>query len=312
MKVVGLFPGQNSRHPDMIARLRRLTPVADTVLDAASDILGRDLRAHYEPANASMFACNRDVQVGVFLVSYILLKAIEAGGVQIVASAGLSLGEYTHLVHAGALRFEDALPLLTARGDAYDRSPHGLMVSVFPCDAAQVERVLAPGVEIGIHLASRHFVLSGAHAAVRTASARVEEEAYAQTRVIDHRLPMHSHLLRPVADEFRATLDGVQWHAPTLPYLANVDGQFAEPATKEGIVDSLYRHVFTGVRWSQSLRTLTGRFPGAAFVEIGPKSVLTDLFTREHRRIPAFPTDDADGSFAPFRQTLDALRSVTD
>ena len=158
MNLVYLFPGQNSRYPEMIAQLRKLTPLADAILDAASGILSRNLREHFRPENSDMFACNRDVQIGVFLASHILVKALEAQGIQANASAGLSLGEYSHLVHAGALRFEDALRLLVARGNAYDRAPQGVMTSVFPCDADQVESVLEGSVDIGIQLTRRNFV----------------------------------------------------------------------------------------------------------------------------------------------------------
>jgi [acyl-carrier-protein] S-malonyltransferase len=310
MKLVYMFPGQNSRYPQMIAQLRSLTPIAEDVLDEASDVLSRDLRAHFLPENAGMFDCNRDVQVGVFLASHILLKALEAEGIQAEASAGLSLGEYNHLVHTGALRFDDALPLLVARGDAYDHAPQGRMMSVFPCDVQQVESALEGSVDIGIQLTKRHFVLSGEHSAVEAAAARVEEEAYAQVRVIDSRLPMHSRIFRPAAEEFRSALDRVHWQAPKLPYAPNVDGCLVASPTADIIVDRLYRHVFTRVRWSHVVGAMVERFPGAAFVELGPKSVLHDLFSREYRNVRSFHTDDAEGGFAAFRPVVDALRNV--
>ncbi|HLQ77786.1 MAG TPA: acyltransferase domain-containing protein, partial [Terriglobia bacterium] len=188
MNLVYMFPGQNSRYPQAITQLRNLTSIADDIIDAASEILSQDLREHFRPENAAMFECNRDVQVGVFLASHILFKALEAEGIQADASVGLSLGEYNHLVHAGAIRFEDALRLLVARGNAYDRAPQGMMMSVFPCDGEQVARALAGAVDVGIQLTKRHIVLSGERGAVESAAARIEEEAYAQVRVIDSRL----------------------------------------------------------------------------------------------------------------------------
>jgi [acyl-carrier-protein] S-malonyltransferase len=308
MNVICVFPGQNSRYPDMIDRVRQVTPIADEILATASEVLSRDLRTHFEPANTAMFARNRDVQVGVFLASHILVTALEAEGIHAVASAGLSLGEYNHLVHAGALRFEDALRLLEARGDAYDRAPRGLMVSVFPCEAEHVEQALEGPVDIGLQLGRRHFVLSGERAAVETAAARLEEQTCAQVRTIDDALPMHSRVFRPAAEEFRTALDGVPWRTPRLPYLPNVDGRVVVPATRDAIVDRLYRHVFTRVRWSETVGTLVRSHPAAPLVEVGPKSILSDLFVRDYRGMRSFRTDDANGGFSVFRPAVDALR----
>src|SRR5437773_1861170 len=107
-----MFPGQNSRYPEMISRLQELLPFCGNLLEEASDVVSRNLQTHFQPENSNMFALNRDVQLGVFLANHILLRALEMEGVNADASAGLSLGEYNHLVHIGALRFDDAIRLL--------------------------------------------------------------------------------------------------------------------------------------------------------------------------------------------------------
>jgi [acyl-carrier-protein] S-malonyltransferase len=125
----------------MIARARTLCRAADEILARASETLGRDLVAH-PSRGAEAFACNQDVQVGVFLASHLHLTALEALGVRADRSLGLSLGEYNHLVHIGALGFEDALALVAARGAIYDRSPKGMMAAVFPLPLGDLEEVV--------------------------------------------------------------------------------------------------------------------------------------------------------------------------
>src|SRR5262249_16659079 len=141
MRLVYMFPGQNSRYPEMIDRLRTWDD-CQRILNNASDVLGRDLSKHYRAGNPAMFSHNRDVQIGVFLTTYVLSRRLAQEGLHSDASLGLSLGEYNHLVEIGALSFEDALQVLEARGRAYQDGPRGLMISVFPVDADQVRQAL--------------------------------------------------------------------------------------------------------------------------------------------------------------------------
>jgi [acyl-carrier-protein] S-malonyltransferase len=136
---VFIFPGQTSRYAEMIEKLTAYDAHCADILEEGSDILSRDLVQHYSAANPTIFARNRDVQLGVFLANHLHLKLLERTGIRSDWSLGLSLGEYNHLVHIGALSFEDALVLLEQRGQLYEAGPAGVMVSVFPVDAGAVE-----------------------------------------------------------------------------------------------------------------------------------------------------------------------------
>src|SRR5581483_10949012 len=104
MTLVFMFPGQNSRYPEMFDRLRSWRE-CEPILSHASDVLGRDLSKHFRSGNPEMFTHNRDVQVGVFLASYMFSRRLAEEGLRPDASLGLSLGEYNHLVEIGALSF---------------------------------------------------------------------------------------------------------------------------------------------------------------------------------------------------------------
>ena len=107
MTLVFTFPGQSSRDPEMVARAFAMAPdAASAVFAEASDVLGRDVVRHYTEGKGSRFATNRDIQLGVFLVNHVHLRALEDAGVSAEHSLGLSLGEYNHVVHIGALAFE--------------------------------------------------------------------------------------------------------------------------------------------------------------------------------------------------------------
>ncbi len=313
IKFVFLFPGQNSKYPAMLDRLRAVTPVTHRVLRKASRLLGRDLDSHYRADNPDIFSRNRDVQIGVFLTNFIYARALEDAGCRADASAGLSLGEYNHLVEIGALSFESALRLLDARGAAYDAAPQGCMKSVFPCQEQDVEEALIAGrqhgsVDVSIRLGKSHFVLGGDAPAVEASVVWLENEAYAQSRLVDPRLPMHASLFRPAGNAFKAALESVPWYVAHAPYLPNVDGEILGIPCADEIVDRLYRHVFSTVQWQRSIECLVRRFSGATFIEVGPKSVLYNLVSREYRSLDMFHVDGDDTAalFPAFRTRVAA------
>ncbi len=297
---VFLFPGQSSKDARVFERLARGAPTeTGATLARASERLGRDLAAHYAPGNASIFARNRDLQVGVFLANHVFLEILERAGVTAPLSAGLSLGEYNHLVHVGALDFEDALVLVDARGAAYDEGPEGSMAAVFPVDRADLDSVLerarAHGcIEIGNDNSPTQHVLTGAREAIAAAVTIVEDELYARAIVIEPRIPMHSSLFRPVAERFRAALSAARFFTPDLAYLPNVLGRFVEGPTPEVFRSLLERHVHEPVRFRESIELIAALHPDAAFVEVGPRSVLHDLLDRRWRKEPRFKTDGED------------------
>ena len=314
MTIVYMFPGQNSRYAQMIDRQREWNG-CERILRDASDVLGRDLSAHYRAENPNMFSHNRDAQVGVFLSAYIFGERLAEAGIRSDASLGLSLGEYNHLVDIGALSFASALRILEARGSAYENGPRGLMMSVLPCDAAQVQEALERTATLGsadlaIELSGKHFVISGETNAVQAAAAYLEEEAFAQARVIDSALPMHSRMFRPTADALLGALEKADWRPAQKAYLPNVDGELLMDAGVATFVNRLHRHVFSTVRWSRSLATIVERYPNAILVEVGPKCVLYNLVRREYKHLTCFRTDDPESADPLLLNTVQRLQET--
>lgn len=296
-----MFPGQSSRYPAMIEDALSLAPLPNAqLIRDASDILGRDLAAHYRAENPAIFATNRDVQVGVFLANHLHLLGLQRLGITADRSFGLSLGEYNHLVHIGALDFAQALRLVDARGIAYDRGPDGTMMAVFPLSLGEVEAVVWRArehgtLDIGVYNSPTQHVLSGERAAVEAARRMFEDEYLVETVAIEDRIPMHSSQFWPVVRDFLPALQQVRWEPVRQPYLANVTGRYLLSPTSEDFVECLTQHVWRAVRWRQSLDFLAERSPGATFVEVGPRTVLTDLLHRRWHANPKLRTGTARG-----------------
>lgn len=294
--IVFMFPGQSSRYPEMFERLLA-RPEAAAVIDEASEALGRDLRAHYRADNAAQFEKNRDVQVGVFVANHAYLTLLEKHGVRARFSLGMSLGEYNHLVHIGALGFADAVRLVDVRGKAYDVGPDGAMVAVFPFPLDELEPIVVRArskgtIEIANINSPTQNVIAGARPALDAAVAELEEQG-CECVLIEPKIPMHAPMFKPVADGLRAALEGAHWRRPTLPYLPNVLGAVEPEATPARIAELLGRHVWQPVLWRKSIDGLAAD-PSAVFVEVGPRAVLYNLFARSWHKNPRFKTDGHD------------------
>ena len=303
-----IFPGQNSRYPSMLEKLVVRDRENRRWIERASDVLGRDLARHYRAENADVFARNRDVQVGVFLANHLHWQNLERAGLTAACSAGLSLGEYNHLVHIGALEFDDAVRLLEARGTEYEQGPPGKMAAVFPVALEELAPLLEDlGLDdrLGVAMINtpKQIVLSGDAEAVDEGASRAEDALATETAVVERSIPMHSPLFRGVADRFRSALGAVRWRRPARPYVSNVNGRIEPDPTPDAFVDVLSRHVCGTVRWRDCVEAVAAAAPEAIFVETGPKAVLTGFFGRKWLSPIRFATDAA----ADFEAGLDAL-----
>ncbi len=308
-----MFPGQSSRYPEMIEKIVAARGPCRALVDRASVLLDRDLLAHYRAANAAVFATNRDVQVGVFLANHLHMMLLHGAGVRARMSLGLSLGEYNHLVHIGAIAFEDALRVVDQRGQLYDEASGGLMISVFPLEAELVEQAivelgLTSQVAIGLYNSPRQNVISGAREAVERVIAALEVDHFFEATVIEPRIPMHAPVFRPLGERLRPILDGVAIAVPALPYVPNVLGTIHDRADADLVRRCLVSHTHQPVRWRASVDAVAARVPDACFVEVGPRAVLFNLFGRGWSPGTRAKTDAAENWPAYLSTVTEELR----
>jgi len=311
-KLVYIFPGQSSLYPGMIPKLVEMHQPNGEMLAAASDILHRDLAAHYREGNQEIFACNRDIQVGVFLASNMFLGILDHAGLSADLSLGLSLGEYNHLVHIGALPFREALLTVEQRGLAYDRGPTGAMASVFPIDLEELEGIVeksrSAGVLEVVNLNSpRQHVISGERPAIKEALRILDEDSFASAQIIEKKIPMHCSTFEPVARQFREHLETVPFAKPRMPYFPNRLGRPLEEPSREDFVDLLATHVHHPVLWRRSIDAIVERWPEAVFLEVGPRKVLFNLLHRKWHRVRKFHVDSLEDTGRHLDAVLEEL-----
>lgn len=308
-----MFPGQSSCSETMLQRALALGPSGMDVLRLASDVLGEDLVSRLGSEHGVRPENNRDVQLSVFLANHVHMVALQSAGVDATLSLGLSLGEYNHLVHIGAIAFADALRLVATRGEAYDRGPRGMMVAVVGVDVGVIETVLR---SVGGDAAISNFngptqhVIAGSYGSVEAAVAMLEEEHYAMSFVIERHVPMHSPRFEPAVDAFMPALRTAPWTPLTTRYFPNVEGRPRPESTAFDIVALLRAHVFRPVQWERSMDWICTHCPLATLIEVGPGRVLSDLARRGWSELTCVRTDQGDDPRAHLEALAGRLRDA--
>ncbi len=297
MSPIFMFPGQSSVYPGMLQQVMERWPWTEAIVSQATEILDRDMLKHYRADNPTIFSTSEDVQVGCFLTTHLHLLALERAGVHAEFSLGLSLGEYNHLVHIGAVSFEEALVLVAARGRHYDSGPRGKMLSAFPIDVETLESVLKEAglqgvVEIACYNSPNQQVVGGETEAIAIAFDAIERETGLEPVVIEHRFPIHTSYFEPVSRAFSPVLQRATWQTPRRPYLPNVSASLEHAPSPKRFADLLTAQIHRPVLWRASIESLWEQQPDALFVEVGPRSVLYNLLSRSWLPCRRSKTDD--------------------
>jgi [acyl-carrier-protein] S-malonyltransferase len=288
-----LFPGQGAQFVGMAKALGTTQPAAQRLFAEASAVLGYDLLDICVNGPAEKLNSTAVSQPAIFVASLAALESLRADqpelADQVIASAGLSLGEYTALVFAGALSFADGLRVVQRRGQAMQEASDakaGGMVSILLLERPQVEALVEQAKEAGFlrianYLCPGNIVVSGEKAACQ----RVQELA---SKTGAKAVPLavagafHTPMMKPADEVLAQALAGVSLQRPRVPVWSNVD---AQPHTlPEEIRQLLVRQVVEPVLMEDSLRGLLAAGV-EKFYEIGPGRVLAGLLKRVQRSV---------------------------
>lgn len=279
--VAFLFPGQGSQYVGMRAK----TGGNDSLYRRADEVLGAGLTRLIDEGPQEELTQTANAQPVLLAAGLTAARAVEGAGTRADLVLGHSLGEYTALVQARVLAFDDALRLVRLRGElmarAVARTP-GKMAAVIGAAPAALEALVAElaadGVlEITNRNAPGQVVLSGEDRLVARAVDELKTRRIGRGMPLDVSAPFHSSLMRPMADEFAQALDKVTFSPPALRFVDNVTGQ--EEADPDAIRAKLVRQLYSPVLFEQGVRSAAAAGV-TTFVECGPKTVLSGLVKR--------------------------------
>ena len=280
MKHAYVFPGQGAQAPGMGRDLYENNAEAKSLFEQANEILGFRITDIMFDGTAEQLKETKVTQPAVFLHSVIMAKAL---GVKPDAVAGHSLGEFSALVVAGALSFEDGLRLVSKRAMAMQAACEavpGTMAAVLALPDSEVEKICddVDGVVVAANYnCPGQLVISGAIEAVDEACVKAKEAGAKRAMRLPVGGAFHSPLMAPAREELAAAIAAAPFSEPTCPIYQNVD---AKPHTNPlEIKENLIAQLTAPVRWTYiSQNMIADGF--TEFSELGPGAVLQGLIKK--------------------------------
>ncbi len=294
-----IFPGQGAQYVGMGKDLYQQFPAAKVIFEKANHVLGFDIAKLCFEGPKEELTRTDICQPAILTASIAALRALESvsplsGQLTPKAMLGLSLGEYTALVAAGSLTFEDAVSLVRKRGQFMEeasRQNPGTMASVIGFSLEETKKVCADtGAEIANLNSPGQIVISGAKEKVEAASNLAKERGARKVIPIDVSGAFHSSLMAPAAQRLRVEIDKIEIRSPKIKVVANVNAGYE--SSPEEIKANLVAQVKSPVLWEDSIRFLSGAGI-KRYIEVGPGKVLAGLLRRIDPQLECFNVETA-------------------
>ncbi|MBC7361574.1 MAG: ACP S-malonyltransferase [Candidatus Aminicenantes bacterium] len=299
-----LFPGQGSQYVGMGKDFYEKSQEARKIFKMADEVLGFSLSKLCFEGPEEELRLTSNTQPALLTVSYITYRLL---GIKPDLAAGHSLGEYSALVAAGSLTFEEGLKLVANRGKYMLEAVApgtGTMAAVIGVDYRAIEEALksvkSGQVQVANWNSEEQIVIAGEKDAVEEALSIIKPPRSVFLQVSG---PFHTVLMKPAADRLKADLDKIIFKDPEFPVISNVTA--SEIRTAEEVKESLSRQITSPVLWYPSMQKLAELGIDQA-VELGPGKVLTGLLKRISRqwaKIPALYNIEDLASLEKYRQT---------
>ncbi len=285
-KIAFVFPGQGAQYVGMGKDFYEKYETFKTLLDKVNEVLDIPLKEKILNGPKEQLALTENTQPAVLSVSFAIYSVLRGEGILDVEPhfvLGHSLGEYTALVVANSLAYEDALPLVRDRGKFMQEAvPPGVgaMAAIMGIVPSRVEtlcweeRTEDQVVVPANYNSPNQVVVAGHKEAVERVVQRAKDEGAKRVVYLDVSAPFHTPLMKPAAEKLKERLTSIQFADLSYPLVANVDARVHTDSAD--VANLLYFQTFSPVKWQQSIELLKNE--GVThFIEIGPGRTLVGL-----------------------------------
>lgn len=299
-KIAFVFPGQGAQAVGMGRDVYEACEGSRQIFDRADEALGFKLTDIIFNGPEDQLKITYNTQPALLTTSIALYEAMKAKGLAPDYVAGHSLGEYSALVVAGVLAFDDAVRIVRARGEFMEQavpSGQGAMAAVLGAEREALAALCASITEGGslVELANVNcpgqIVVSGSAAGVQAVVERGKEAGAKRVIPLEVSGPFHSSLMKPAAEKLGEKLEGVSMQEAAVPVVANVTARPVSDASD--IRKLLARQVYSPVLWEDSIAWLIAEGVDT-FVEIGSGTVLAGLIKKIDRNVRIISVNNAE------------------
>ena len=308
-KFAMVFPGQGSQTVGMLAELAGDYPIVQETFKQASETLGYDLWQLVQEGPAEELNKTWQTQPALLTASVAVYRVWQQKYPELKPEvmAGHSLGEYSALVCAGVLDFQDAVKLVELRGKLMQQAvPEGTgaMYAIIGLDNEAIINACKQAEQSEVVSAVNfnspgQVVIAGAKAAVERAAALCKDAGAKRALPLAVSVPSHCALMKPAADQLSVSLESITLKAPTVSVLNNVDVKAETDA--DAIRNALVRQLYSPVRWTETVEKMS-HSGVEVLVEIGPGKVLNGLTKRIVDSLQATSVNDV--------KSLDAVNEL--
>ncbi|GAA0108241.1 MULTISPECIES: ACP S-malonyltransferase [Clostridium] len=282
MKTAFVFAGQGSQYIGMGKDLYEHIPRCKEIFDKANDILSFDIKELIFNGNKEDLDITENTQPAILITSIAAKEALEERGIKADVVAGLSLGEYSALVCANALSFEEAVALVKKRGRYMQEAvPIGVgsMAAIIGLPIEKIKIAIENSrdkgiVEIANYNTNNQIVIGGEKEAVEKAKELCLE--YGAKRAIELKVsgPFHTSLLEKASIKLKEELKNIEFNNPSTKIISNVTAEFID--NKSDIEELLFSQIKSSVKWSKSIEKMLNMGVDT-FIEFGPGRVLSSF-----------------------------------
>lgn len=296
MKTAFIFSGQGSQYAGMGRELYDNFDCVKEIFDKADRALGFKITDicfnEDERLNQTEYT-----QPALLTMSTAVSALMKEKGLRCDYAAGLSLGEYSALVEAGVMDFEEAVCLVRKRGRYMTEAVpagEGGMCAVLNLDADKIQQACESVKEIGRCMIANYncpgqIVIAGDRAAVEKAAEIVTELGAKRAVMLNVSGPFHTSLLKPASDRLNAELKNIALNDFNVPVVTNLTAEVV--GGKDEVIDILTKQVMSPVKWEQSVRKML-ELGVDTFVELGPGKTLASFVKKVSREVAVYNVED--------------------
>lgn len=299
-KIAFLFPGQGSQVPGMGQQLAKDCQKSKEIFQLADRTLDMNLSQLMFQGPLEELTKTYNAQPALVTASTAICMRLQEEGVTADFVAGHSLGEYSALVAANVLSFEEAVYAVRKRGEYMEQAvPNGKggMAAILGLAGDKLKELTATVTEEGYLVAvaninsPKQTVISGTKEGIRIACERAKEAGARRAIPLQVSGPFHSSLMKSLVEPFEKTLSELHFQNSSIPIFMNV---YAEDVTDRDVIkDNLLKQLYSPVLWQQSIENMMEAGVDT-FVEVGPGNVLTGLVKQISRSVQTFSVHDEE------------------